>query len=129
MILISFASRSTHLASSSEPSGAFLMVDEKARDHEEARHPEYNKDDVGRFEPEIEHCNGIRHDGGFPDLSLADKSQQLFDMFNGRIGQNAMAQIEDMGPVGKSRQDRVDRVGQIRPTGNQRQRIQIALHG
>ena len=62
------------------------MVNEKTRNHEQPRHPEYDEDDMRGLKPEIEHCDDIRHDGGCPRLSLADESKQLLDMFNGSVG-------------------------------------------
>ena len=77
------------------------MIDKETRQHEQARHPENNKDNMRGLEPDIEHCDGFRHWAALFGLSLADQSKQLFYMFNGRIGQDTVAEIENMRPVGK----------------------------
>jgi len=53
---------------------------------------------------------------------------KLLDMRDGRIGQDAMAKVEDMGPLGQSVNDMVDGGNQLGPPGNQRERVKVALH-
>jgi hypothetical protein len=53
---------------------------------------------------------------------------KLLDMRDGRIGQDAVAKIEDMGPLRQSVNDVVDRRNKLCPPGNQRKWVEIALH-
>ena len=45
--------RSIHARSSGEPMLRFLMIDVKARQQEQARHPEDDEGDVRRFDPKV----------------------------------------------------------------------------
>src|SRR3546814_10543655 len=52
----------------------------------------------------------------------------MLDMGYGRVGHDAMAEIEDMGANGKSRKDAVDRRIESRAAGDERKRVEIALY-
>src|SRR3546814_3440824 len=52
----------------------------------------------------------------------------MLDMGYGRVGHDAMAEIEDMGANGKSRKDAVDRRIERRAAGDERKRVEIALY-
>jgi hypothetical protein len=63
--------------------------------------------------------------------SLAGRArpqQQLLDMRDRRVGQDAVAEIEHMRALGESGKDPVDRGVERRAAGDQRERIEIALH-
>src|SRR3546814_16772733 len=52
----------------------------------------------------------------------------MLDMGYGRVGHDAMAEIEDMEANGKSRKDAVDRRIERRAAGDERKRVEIALY-
>src|SRR3546814_19965077 len=52
----------------------------------------------------------------------------MLDMGDRRIGDDAMAEIEDMGARRKSRKDAVDRRIERLAARDERQRVEIALH-
>src|SRR3546814_18212068 len=63
-----------------------------------------------------------------PALVAAYAPDQMLDMGYGRVGHDAMAEIEDMGANGKSRKDAVDRRIERRAAGDERKRVAIALY-
>src|SRR3546814_11076528 len=63
-----------------------------------------------------------------PALVAAYAPDQMLDMGYGRVGHDAMAEIEDMGANGKSRKDAVDRRIERRAAGDERKAVEIALY-
>src|SRR3546814_14433936 len=63
-----------------------------------------------------------------PALVAAYAPDQMLDMGYGRVGHDAMAEIEDMGANGKRRKDAVDRRIERRAAGDERKRVAIALY-
>src|SRR4051812_17100455 len=57
----------------------------------------------------------------------ADDCQQLLDMGDRRMLADAVAQVEDMRPVGKGIEDARGLPVDLRPAGLDQQRIEIAL--
>ena len=49
-------------------------------------------------------------------------------MRDGRLGQNAMAEVEDEGALPKRRQDRAHAAVELGSSGDEQQGIEIALH-
>ena len=52
----------------------------------------------------------------------------MFDMGDRRVGHDTMAEIEDMGARPESRKDAIDRNIKRFTAGDERERVEIALH-
>src|SRR5208282_6044260 len=61
--------------------------------------------------------------------SAAHPSHQAFHMLEGRLRQDAMAEIEDMRAGLESLEDALDVLVETGAAGDQRQRVEIALQG
>src|SRR3546814_19298342 len=53
----------------------------------------------------------------------------MLDMSDRRVGHDAMAEVEDMGTIGEGRKDAVDRRIERAAPRDERERVEIALHG
>src|SRR3546814_3137937 len=59
---------------------------------------------------------------------LANEVEQHFNMINRRVGQNAVAKIEDMGPILEGGENIFHNGLQCSPASDESQRIKIALY-
>ena len=99
MIVRSLFSRSIHFFSSSDPGANLLMIDVKARQHEKARDPEDHEDDVCCLDPGVAQGESASPVMAHAKLSRANQPQQLLDMCDWRVRQDAMPQIEDVRTI------------------------------
>ena len=60
--------------------------------------------------------------------SAADARHQMLHMGDRRLGQDAVAEVEDMRPPGEGRQNPIDCAVEALATGKEREGIEIALH-
>ena len=96
------------------------VIDEQPRQIEHAGHPGDDRDDVQGLHPLRTWRVSV--------LPAQPRLQHLLDMRDRRLRQDAVAEIEDERPAGERLQYRIDGAVERLAAGQQRQRIEIALH-